>query len=57
MGIFCELEPVSIGTQSWTMRVKGKDLLRAEVEAVFTKAQVFENREQEMIASRFVVLD
>jgi hypothetical protein len=37
MGIFCELEPVSIGTQSWTMRIKGKDLLRAEVEAVFKK--------------------
>jgi SAM-dependent methyltransferase len=37
MGIFCELEPVSIGTQSWTMRIKGKDLLRAEVEAVYKK--------------------
>jgi len=37
MGIFCELEPVSIGTQSWTMRIKGKDLLRAEIEAVFKK--------------------
>jgi SAM-dependent methyltransferase len=37
MGIFCELEPASIGTQSWTMRINGKDLKRAEVEAVFKK--------------------
>jgi len=37
MGIFCELEPASVGTQSWTMRIKGKDFLRAEIEAVFKK--------------------
>ena len=36
--LFCELLPASIGTHCWKMRVKGEDLLRAEVEAVFLKS-------------------
>lgn len=36
--LFCGLRPVSIGTHCWKMRVKGEDLMRAEVEAVFLKS-------------------
>jgi len=35
--LFCDLQPVSIGTHCWKMRVRGEDHLRAEVEAVFIK--------------------
>ena len=35
--IFCDLEPQSIHTHRWKLRVKGKDLARAEIEAVFLK--------------------
>jgi SAM-dependent methyltransferase len=35
--LFCDLHIVSISTHCWKMRVKGEDLLRAEVEAVFLK--------------------
>jgi ubiquinone/menaquinone biosynthesis C-methylase UbiE len=37
-GIFCELEPATIGTHRWKLRVKGQDLQRSEVEAVFIKS-------------------
>ena len=36
--LFCDLQPVSIATHRWKMRVKGVDHLRAEVEAVFLKS-------------------
>ena len=36
--LFCDLHIVSIGTHCWKMRVKGEDLVRAEVEAVFLKS-------------------
>jgi ubiquinone/menaquinone biosynthesis C-methylase UbiE len=36
--LFCLLQPVSIATHCWKMRVKGEDHLRAEVEAVFLKS-------------------
>jgi ubiquinone/menaquinone biosynthesis C-methylase UbiE len=36
--LFCLLQPVSIGTHCWKMRVKREDHLRAEVEAVFLKS-------------------
>ena len=36
--LFCDLQPVSIATHCWKMRVKGEDHLRAEVEAVFLKS-------------------
>ncbi len=36
--IFCELQSVSIGTHCWKLCVKGEDLVRAEVEAVFLKS-------------------
>jgi hypothetical protein len=35
--LFGQLQPVSISTHCWKMRVKGEDHLRAEVEAVFLK--------------------
>jgi len=38
VGISCELELVSIGTHRWKLRVKGRDLQRSEVEAVFIKS-------------------
>jgi ubiquinone/menaquinone biosynthesis C-methylase UbiE len=37
-GIFSELEPATIGTHRWKLRVKGQDLQRSEVEAVFVKS-------------------
>jgi ubiquinone/menaquinone biosynthesis C-methylase UbiE len=37
-GIFCELELVSIDTHRWKLRIKGQDLQRSEVEAVFIKS-------------------
>lgn len=37
VGIFCELEPASIGTHRWKLRIKGRDLQRSEVEAIFVK--------------------
>lgn len=36
--LFCELQPASIGTHCWKLRVKGEGLVRAEVEAVFLKS-------------------
>jgi ubiquinone/menaquinone biosynthesis C-methylase UbiE len=36
--LFCLLQPISIATHCWKMRVKGEDHLRAEVEAVFLKS-------------------
>jgi MPBQ/MSBQ methyltransferase len=36
--LFCELLPIAIGTHRWKLRVKGKDHVRAEVEAVFLKS-------------------
>jgi ubiquinone/menaquinone biosynthesis C-methylase UbiE len=36
--LFCSLQPASISTHCWKMRVKGEDHLRAEVEAVFFKS-------------------
>ena len=36
--LFCDLQPISIGTHCWKLRIKGKDLMRAEVEAVFLKS-------------------
>lgn len=36
--LFSSLKPVSIGTHRWKLRVKGEDLVRAEVEAVFLKS-------------------
>ena len=36
--LFSDLQPVSIATHCWKMRVKGEDHLRAEVEAVFLKS-------------------
>ncbi|VVB64391.1 Ubiquinone biosynthesis O-methyltransferase [uncultured archaeon] len=35
--LFSLMEPVTILTHKWKMRVRGKDLLRSEVEAVFQK--------------------
>jgi SAM-dependent methyltransferase len=35
--LFSLMKPVAILTHKWKMRVRGKDLLRAEVEAVFQK--------------------
>ena len=35
--LFSLMKPVVILTHKWKMRVKGKDLLRAEIEAVFQK--------------------
>lgn len=37
-GLFPDLFPVSIGTHRWTLRIKGNDLIRAEIEAVFTRS-------------------
>jgi len=36
--LFCDLLPVSIGTHRWKLRIKGENLVRAEVEAVFLKS-------------------
>ena len=36
--LFCDLKVESIRTHRWKMRVKGKDLPRAEIEAVFLKS-------------------
>lgn len=36
-GLFSDLGPVSVATHRWKLRVKGVDLARAEVEAVFLK--------------------
>ena len=35
--LFSLMKPVTILTHKWKMRVQGKDLLRAEIEAVFQK--------------------
>jgi ubiquinone/menaquinone biosynthesis C-methylase UbiE len=35
--LFCDQELQSIRTHRWKLRVKGKDLMRAEIEAVFFK--------------------
>lgn len=35
--LFSLMEPITVQTNKWKMRVRGKDLLRAEVEAVFQK--------------------
>jgi SAM-dependent methyltransferase len=35
--LFSDLKPASVGTHRWKLRVKGQDLVRAEVEAVFLK--------------------
>jgi ubiquinone/menaquinone biosynthesis C-methylase UbiE len=36
-GLFDDLEPIMVSTHRWNLRVKGQDLTRAEVEAVFLK--------------------
>jgi ubiquinone/menaquinone biosynthesis C-methylase UbiE len=36
--LFCLLQPLTIATHCWKMRVKGEEHLRAEVEAVFLKS-------------------
>ncbi len=35
--LFCELDLASISTNQWKLRIRGKDLIRAEVEATFLK--------------------
>ncbi len=35
--LFCDLEPISVCTRRWRLRVRGQDLMRSEVEAVFLK--------------------
>ncbi len=35
--LFGDLEPISVGTHRWKLRVSGQDLMRSEVEAVFLK--------------------
>jgi len=35
--LFNDLEPIMVSTHRWKLRVKGQDLTRAEVEAVFLK--------------------
>lgn len=35
--LFCDLEPLSIRTHRWKLLIKGKDMARSEVEAVFRK--------------------
>jgi ubiquinone/menaquinone biosynthesis C-methylase UbiE len=37
-GLFAELKPASIKTHRWKLRIKGQDLVRAEVVAVFLKS-------------------
>lgn len=37
-GLFGDLEPGSIRTRRWQLRIMGKDLVRAEVEAVLFKS-------------------
>jgi len=37
-GLFNDLKPASVGTHRWKLRIKGQDLVRAEVEAVFLKS-------------------
>ena len=36
--LFCPLVPISIKSNNWKMRVKGADLVRSQVEAVFIKS-------------------
>ena len=36
-GLFNDLEPINASTHRWKLRVKGQDLMRSEVEAVFLK--------------------
>ena len=36
--LFCDLIPISVGLHCWKQRVRGVDLARAEVEAVFLKS-------------------
>jgi ubiquinone/menaquinone biosynthesis C-methylase UbiE len=36
-GLFSYLQPITVHTHRWKLRVKGQDLTRAEVEAVFLK--------------------
>jgi len=36
--LFCDLQPVTIETHRWKLRVRGVDHLRAEVEAAFLKS-------------------
>ena len=38
--LFASLTPVSVRTHRWTMRIRGRDLPRAEIEAVFRKGEV-----------------
>lgn len=35
--LFDDLRPISVATRRWNMRIKGRDLLRCEVQAVFQK--------------------
>ncbi len=35
--LFGDLEPISVCTRRWRLRVRGQDLMRSEVEAVFLK--------------------
>jgi len=37
VGLFSELDPVSVSFHEWTMQVRGKNLRRSEVYGVFTK--------------------
>jgi len=36
--LFLPLEPISLDNHTWTMRVRGRDLIREEITAVFSKA-------------------
>jgi hypothetical protein len=35
--LFCDIKLVNVNTHRWKLRIKGKDLMRSEVEAVFLK--------------------
>ena len=37
--LFSGLKPVVVGTHSWNLRIRGRDLLRSEIQAVFIKSR------------------
>jgi ubiquinone/menaquinone biosynthesis C-methylase UbiE len=38
--LFCQLMPVSVANIHWKMRIKGKDMIRCEIEAIFQKVVI-----------------
>jgi SAM-dependent methyltransferase len=40
VNLFSQLKPFSVGAIRWKIRIKGKDLIRSEVEAVFQKVVI-----------------